>query len=410
MREKAEKFLKRYGMHADQVDSYALLSAFHCEMEAGLSGRESSLGMYSSYTALYKPVAPCKVTAVDAGGTHLRVAQVAVGYAEIPQIEIMDTYPMAGTSGSLTKSEFFESLAQTILPYIQPTGRLGISFAFPGEITPDKDLLIGGMAKEIEIEAIQGASLRQNLNDAFFMLSGNRYDISAVNDGVASLLGTAPASLFDACDAMVGIIIGTGTNTCYKERCEKIIKNEYPSDRTHDIVNVESGCFSKYDGGVFDRMLDARSSLPKDHLFEKKIGGKYLGELLTIACAAAADEGLIGANQSIVHFKDAGDVDASIKSVPRSEQEAFIQDLAAGVVKRAAKLAALSIASPVLLRAVDIKTAYIAFEGSTVLRSQLLWDEIDKQLAVLLGDCLYEKRYSENSVLKGTALSSLLIG
>jgi hexokinase len=49
------------------------------------------------------------------------------------------------------------------------------------------------------------------------------------------------------------------------------------------LVNIEPAAFNKIFQTVYDERLDGESKKPKDHLLEKHIAGRYLGELVRIA-------------------------------------------------------------------------------------------------------------------------------
>jgi hexokinase len=77
-RSKAERFLERVGLDPESVDVERMLADFHAEMEAGLAGKPSSLAMIPTYLSADVEVPADKpVIALDAGGTHLRIALVS---------------------------------------------------------------------------------------------------------------------------------------------------------------------------------------------------------------------------------------------------------------------------------------------------------------------------------------------
>ena len=112
---------------------------------------------------------------------------------------------------------------------------------------------------------------------------------TVLNDTVATMLcgigyNNRPYSGY------IGFILGTGTNTCYIESLSEIAK--IGGGEGNMAVNLESGCYSGFPRGDYDRELDAASQNPGDHLMEKMISGAYLGELVTRTVRGAVREGL----------------------------------------------------------------------------------------------------------------------
>jgi hexokinase len=61
------------------------------------------------------------------------------------------------------------------------------------------------------------------------------------------------------------------------------------------IINSESGGFDKIPQSAFDRLADAKTGNPGQHIFEKMIAGAYLGGVGLEIYKAAAKEGLFSA-------------------------------------------------------------------------------------------------------------------
>ena len=117
-----------------------------------------------------------------------------------------------------------------------------------------------------------------------------------VNDTVGTLMArsyTSPGKT----GTLLGAIFGTGTNGAYVERLDKITKMKskkdvgaYDSSTGEMIVNTEWGSF---DNGMhvlpstpYDTALDAHSVNPGIQMFEKRVSGMFLGEILRLALLA----------------------------------------------------------------------------------------------------------------------------
>ncbi|PNX91381.1 hexokinase-3-like protein, partial [Trifolium pratense] len=100
-----------------------------------------------------------------------------------------------------------------------------------------------------------------------------------VNDTV----GTLAVGHYHDPDTVAAIVIGTGTNACYLERIDAIIKCQgLLTTSGRMVVNMEWGNFwsSHLPRTVYDIELDAESPNPNDQGFEKMISGMYLGDIV----------------------------------------------------------------------------------------------------------------------------------
>ncbi|KAF6160169.1 hypothetical protein GIB67_016605 [Kingdonia uniflora] len=94
-------------------------------------------------------------------------------------------------------------------------------------------------------------------------------------------------------DTMVAVIIGTGTNACYVERTDAIIKCQgLLTNSGGMVVNMEWGNFwsSHLPRTSYDVDLDAESPNPNDQGFEKMISGMYLGDIVRRVILRMAQE------------------------------------------------------------------------------------------------------------------------
>ncbi|URD80892.1 Hexokinase [Musa troglodytarum] len=102
---------------------------------------------------------------------------------------------------------------------------------------------------------------------------------SEVNDPV----GTLAVGHYDDADTVAAVIIGDGTNACYIERSDAIIKYQgLLTDSGFMIVNMEWGNFwsSHLPRTSYDIALDDESPNRNDQGYEKMISGMYLGEIV----------------------------------------------------------------------------------------------------------------------------------
>ena len=118
------------------------------------------------------------------------------------------------------------------------------------------------------------------------------FSFTLINDTVACMMGGAAEFPVTAFDGTCGLILGTGFNTCYLEKGERITKLVQADDM---IINCETGNFSKVFRGIADEMTDLASENPGIGFCEKMLSGAYLGKVITNTAILASKRGLLSA-------------------------------------------------------------------------------------------------------------------
>lgn len=116
-----------------------------------------------------------------------------------------------------------------------------------------------------------------------------------VNDTVGTLMARSYGSPGKT-GTLLGAIFGTGTNGAYVEKLDKVTKldslqgSEYDKSTGEMIVNTEWGSFdnqmSVLPNTPYDDALDKESNNPGIQMFEKRVSGMFLGEILRRAILA----------------------------------------------------------------------------------------------------------------------------
>lgn len=292
MRDRATEFLKSNGLDVDGIDREALLGVFLEEMEAGLAGRPSSLLMIPSYISIDRPARQGHpVVALDAGGTHLRGAVVTLKDQGRPEIAAFVKREMPGTRGEIGAKAFFEEFASFVAPLTAYADTIGFCFSYAAEARPDCDARLIRWSKQIAAPEVEGRLIGAGLLEGLARY-GWHPRVVILNDTVATLLAGKAAARGHDDAAFVGFILGTGTNTAYVERHERIAKLATLKPGGSMAINVESGGFRRAPQSRFDKMLDADTRDPGYYTFEKMISGAYLGALALIVLREASGAGL----------------------------------------------------------------------------------------------------------------------
>lgn len=177
---------------------------------------------------------------------------------------------------------------------------LGFTFSFPvDQRAVNKGYLIR-WTKGFDIQDAIGKDVCALLQAEIDILGLPVTVAALVNDTVGTLMArsyTSPGKT----GTLVGAIFGTGTNGAYVEKLARITKmtkpganaGEYDKSTGEMVVNTEWGSFDNamkvLPDTPYDRALDKNSVNPGIQMFEKRISGMFLGEILRNAVLALKD-------------------------------------------------------------------------------------------------------------------------
>jgi len=254
--------------------------------------------------------------AVDLGGTNFRVCSIDLhGNSTFSLTQSKVAIPKELMTAKTSK-ELFSFLAKQIANFLQthhqehyhsslrrretasaPGGfeeeeifNLGFTFSFPvHQVGINKGTLIR-WTKGFDIADAVGKDVCALLQDEIDALHLPVRVAALVNDTVGTLMArsyTSPGKT----GTLLGAIFGTGTNGAYVEKLEKVKKlandadvGEYDKTTGNMIINTEWGSFdnqlSVLPQTPYDDALDKDSVNPGIQMFEKRISGMFLGEIV----------------------------------------------------------------------------------------------------------------------------------
>ena len=424
---KSEEFLREHKLRSEDINMQEMVDNFTSEMKGGLEGGNSSLAMIPTYIeADNNFLKETPVVAIDAGGTNFRAARIMFNKDNKLEINGVVNDKMPGLEGEISKDEFFETVAGYIKDLTKDVERIGFCFSYPTDILPNKDGILLRFVKEVQAPGVIGQLIGKNLLET---LGTPDKQIVLLNDTVATLLAGKSASVNKEYDSFIGYILGTGTNGCYIESNSKIVKKGELDQTKSQIINIESGNFSKIYQTEIDSAFDNSTTDPGVHKFEKMIAGGYLGGLCLLALKTAATENVFTSLPSTGIL--------SITSLSSEEVNNYLANPSSGstilnacvtekadrenciaiienIVDRAAKLVAISMAA-IILKTNKGKSSdrpiLITVEGTTFYKMHNLRKYFEKYLdEFLTGE---RKRYYEftevkQSSLVGAALAALI--
>ncbi|XP_047162005.1 hexokinase-3-like [Vigna umbellata] len=286
VRELEEGCDTRVGRLRQVVDAMAV------EMHAGLASEGGSkLKMLLTFVDnLPNGTEKGTYYALHLGGTNFRVLRVQLSGQPTSDLEHeVERQPIPQNVMTSTSEDLFDFIASSLKDFIAKEGdgstisqgrrELGFTFSFPVKQMSVSSGILIKWTKGFSIVDMVGRDVAACLQEAFIRNGLDVRVAALVNDTV----GTLAVGHYHDPDTVAAIIIGTGTNACYLERVDAIIKCQgllMSSGRM--VVNMEWGNFwsSHLPRTSYDIDLDAASPNPNDQGFEKMISGMYLGDLV----------------------------------------------------------------------------------------------------------------------------------
>lgn len=419
---KAMEFLERHGMSPERIDVTECAVKMRKDMELGLGGSRATLPMIPTYLKNDGEIGPgqCAIV-IDAGGTNFRSGVVEFG-EDGCRLSDVTKRRMPGIDKSVAWDEFISFVADSIMPIIDRSDRIGFCFSYSADITPEIDGRVIRIDKEVVVTGCEGQLVGQALTEELARRGVKGKRVFIINDTAAVLLGGSAKLNKNRYGGFIGQVSGTGTNTCCilpLRRIEKLGRNE----DTSIIVNLESGTYDGLPRGDFDLVLDAASNNPGEKFLEKLTAGVYLGELCRLAIFAAADEGLVSSEtannvRSLGRF-DSATVDAwacgeeLCDICTEAEDADFIATVCRSLFERSARCMCVNLMAILMLTGEGTdpeKPVCICAEGSLVQKSRSYRPTLEKLLeensAKLCRRVVFNVDYE--TTLPGSAAAALL--
>ena len=413
-------------------------SAFLYDLKGGIEGDDqSSLKMLPAYIDLPTGREEGEALALDFGGTNVRARlyRLEKGTASIlyesarplreidPNNNILYDYTTAETR----PEELFDFIAGVVEAAVRGDTRkkyrLGWTFSFPSRQDRLDHAELITWAKEITVPGVEGHDAVQLLREALDRRGLQNVEIKAVvNDTIATLIAAA----YSDDKVTAATIYGTGHNTGCREMYVGY------QDKPAQLLNLESGGFSKLMQTAYDADVDARSERPGTQLLEKMVSGRYLGELFSAVVASSIryDRSLVPpdigsklcytakdmsqlmtaetvAEQFDVLAEKLAPVLGDRVSLGRAEIAA-LKGLAEAICRRSARLVAATLAAVIRHNSEsgEIKPQTIAFDGSVYAKMPGVAEAVRTAVDELLGED--GKKIELRSLIEGSGFGAAL--
>lgn len=296
------------------------LTAYFIEsMEKGLDAENDAenkgLPMIPSFvTGMPNGTEKGVLLAADLGGTNFRVCSVTLNGDNTFKMEQMKSKIPEDLldDEDVTSEQLFGYLARRTVAFVKkyhpeflqhgddiPPIRLGFTFSYPVNQTSLNSGTLIRWTKGFKIADTVGKDVVELYQEQLNAQGLQMIKIVAItNDTVGTFLshcyasGNHSSSGGEISEPVIGCIFGTGTNGCYMEEIKNIkklpesLRTQLANEgKTHMCVNTEWGSFdnackvlptTKYDVDIDQKY----SANPGFHLFEKRVSGMFLGEVL----------------------------------------------------------------------------------------------------------------------------------
>ena len=284
-----------------------LTGLFQKELEIGLTRSDGMLKALPTFVYnLPKGSETGKYLTVDLGGTNLRIGLVELlgsGKFTIKK----DSWIIPDNLKCGSGLAIFDFIAENIESFLNHPEieaelplKLGFTFSFPVKQESLAHGLRLGWSKEIECKDVIGCDavelLRKSLHSRGLAIAVEAF----INDTVGTLL----AQIYRDNRTMMSVILGTGSNAAYVEKCSAVTKCVNVDDNLNvddnvTVINIEWGSFGDGADNLilpstrFDLRLDEESKNPGSQKFEKMISGMYLGEIFRLILLEAVELNLL---------------------------------------------------------------------------------------------------------------------
>jgi len=230
---------------------------------------------------------------LDVGGTNLRVVGISMdgkgGITVDDKVSVKCEIPKEVQEGD--SKALFDLLADNV-ESVTKEGKLGFTFSFPVQQKSISSGILMRWTKGFITSGVVGEDLCKLLNKALEQRDLSVHVDALINDTVGTLIAGAYTNPTSRC--VVGLILGTGANTCYWEKQKNMTKYLAENgitdvdDNAGMVINMESGNFGSTPERrgqdlpltEFDELIDNESNNKGCQLLEKQISGMYLGELV----------------------------------------------------------------------------------------------------------------------------------
>lgn len=397
-KERADEIVADFDFTTEQLK--AAVKQFQKLADDGLARDGAAMTMIPTYvTDVPNGSETGTYLALDLGGTNLRVCSITLN-GDGTFSNRQSKFPVSRQLQTTKEyEELFGFIADKVEDFVREHHedafsansadqhlRLGFTFSFPVTQSAINKGILLRWTKGFNIESAVGKDVVWLLQSELDKRDIPVQVVALVNDTVGTLMARSYGSPEEG-GADMGAIFGTGTNGAYIEDVRKIKKlAEIEGNPKKMVINTEWGSFDNdldvLPSTPYDQSLDKITPNPGIQMFEKRISGMFLGEILRHAIVSVIQSKTIEdpwsldtALMSDMVADESSDL-AGVGSVLKdklgiddsSENKKAIKAISHAIGRRAARLSAVPIAALALSTgSLQLEKTYnIGVDGSVV--------------------------------------------
>ncbi|KAK2964985.1 Hexokinase [Blattamonas nauphoetae] len=279
-------------------------------MQSCLKGEPGSLLMIPGYTDIPSGKESGFFLAIDFGGTNLRCILLKVTLNKVvdSRQRSMELDPKTETAEKL-----FSTIAQFIVDFLAENTifmgktpsvlNAGFTFSFPIQQNGISSGSLIYWTKEFIATGVVGNDVVELLHEQLKKLNHEWVKIVALcNDTV----GTLCAATTTNPKTQIGVILGTGTNACYREKVKNITKLGPEAEKKHGeymVINMEWGAYDGFPYTPEDDAVNHETRKQGTARMEKMVSGRYLPMITRKCLNRCIENGWVLSNLDLENYR-----------------------------------------------------------------------------------------------------------
>ena len=397
--QEVKTLLGKNGMDPGGVDMGTMMQVFSGQMRIGLYGGASTVPMLPTWLSCTgRPALNTPVAVVQVRDGQIQTALVTLT-EQGPRLEEQEAFPAPGVEYPAPWEDFIYALGELLEPILDQTEIIAVSVPYPVEGNGEGDGTLLSLPGEMRLSGWEGRLICADLSAELSQRGVTGKRLALVNYTGAAQLG---GSIFwPGHDRYYGLTWGEQVDVSLAAPWSVVLKRPGMGDAL-TILDSQVGQFTGVPFGTVELTMDRDSHAPGEQLLDKMVSAGTLGDIYRFTMIKAVEDGLMT-------FKCGRDF-LSLRSLTldavndflqnpqgrsrpalfceKEEDRAVAQEVAKGILDRAAKLICAHLAAVLRLTGGGRNPetpALIAGEGR-VLEVPYLRERLEAHLQQFIGE------------------------
>lgn len=286
--DKLSTLLARCGLHPDALSISTMAQQNVAQMRIGLYGGRSSLPMRPTELCPTGPVPQNEMVAVaTCNEREIHTASLLFS-ADGPQITSGDTFPLPGAEYPAPISDLIFAAAELLEPLLESCCHAALALPFPLEYASTGEVYLVRPPAELRFSDWEGldlhATLTQELSSRGF--SGTVRLLGCVSAAHLGAVSSYPAKRY------LSLYWDESFTSGFALPKTAILKVK-SGETSLRLLDCGSGSLQAVPFGTVDLTMDRDSLYPGEHLMDKMLSTRYLGEQYRFSMIKAAEDSLL---------------------------------------------------------------------------------------------------------------------